>query len=104
MLEGTVTNIWWRRDETLFTPSLDLGILAGVTRAWIIRLADELGYEVEDGWYPRADMAAADEVFTSSSVRELMPVVRLDDRPVGAGVPGEAARALQSGLRREAEP
>jgi 4-amino-4-deoxychorismate lyase len=103
VLEGPTTNIWWRRDEMLFTPSLDLGILAGVTRAWIIRLADELGYEVEDGWYPRRDMAAADEAFTSSSVRELMPVVRLDGRSIGGGAPGQATLALQASLRRVAE-
>ena len=102
VLEGPTTNIWWLRDETLYTPSLDLGILAGVTRAWVIRLADDLGIEVEDGWYPRTEMAAAEEVFTSSSVRELMPVVRLDGDPVGSGAPGRVALALQSGLRRAA--
>ena len=102
VLEGPTTNIWWLRDETLYTPSLDLGILAGVTRAWVIRLADDLGIEVEDGWYPRSEMAAAEEVFTSSSVRELMPVVRLDGDPVGSGAPGRIAQALQSGLRRAA--
>ena len=103
VLEGPTTNVWWRRDETLYTPSLDLGILAGVTRAWVIRLADDLGFEIEDGWYPRSDMATADEVFTSSSVRELMPVVRLDGQPVGKGVPGEVTLALQAGLRGAAE-
>lgn len=103
VLEGPTTNLWWRRGETLYTPALDLGILAGVTRAWVRRIADELGYEIEDGWYARSEMAAAEEVFTSSSVRELMPVVRLDGRTVGSGRPGAAARALQAGLRRAAE-
>ena len=102
VLEGPTTNVWWRRGQTLFTPSLDLGILAGVTRAWIMRIAGELGYELEDGWYPRSEMAAAEEVFTSSSVRELMPVVRLDGDPVGPGRPGAATVALQAGLRRAA--
>jgi 4-amino-4-deoxychorismate lyase len=103
VLEGPTTNVWWRRGETLYTPALDLGILAGVTRAWIMRLADELGYEVEDGWYPRTEMAAADEVLTSSSVRELMPVTGLDGKAVGDGRPGPAATALQTGLRHAAE-
>lgn len=100
VLEGPVTNVWWRHGWTLRTPALDLGILAGVTRAWVIRLAAEAGYETEEGWYPVSDLAAADEAFTSSSVRELMPVVRLDDRPIGAGAPGVAAERLQAALRR----
>lgn len=99
VLEGPVTNVWWRRGKTLHTPALDLGILAGVTRAWVLRLADDLGYEVEEGWYRRPEMATAEEVFTSSSVRELMPVVRLDGAPVGQGVPGTAATSLQAALR-----
>ena len=102
VLEGPTTNVWWRRGQRLFTPALDLGILAGVTRAWVIRLAGDAGFEVADGWYPREEMASAEEVFTSSSVRELMPVVRLDGALVGEGRPGAAAVALQAALRRAA--
>jgi len=103
VLEGLTTNMWWRRGGTLYTPALDLGILAGVTRAWIVRLADDLGYEIEEGWYARSEMAAAEEVMTSSSVRELMPVVRVDGETIGDGRPGRAAVALQAALRRAAE-
>jgi 4-amino-4-deoxychorismate lyase len=102
VLEGPVTNVWWRQDRTLFTPSLDVGILAGVTRAHVIDLARDLGYVVVEGWFGLADMAAAQEAFSSSSVRELMPIVRLDDAAVGDGRPGEAAVALQAGIRRAA--
>lgn len=102
VLEGPVTNVWWRRGRTLFTPALDLGILAGVTRAHVIGIAEDLGYTVREGWYPRAELAAAAEAFSSSSVRELMPIVRLDDLPVGDGRPGAAAQALQAALRRVA--
>jgi 4-amino-4-deoxychorismate lyase len=100
VLEGPVTNVWWRRAETLYTPSLDLGILAGVTRAHVLRLAHEAGYRVAEGWFPRARMAAAYEAFSSSSVRELMPIVALDDAALGNGRPGEAALGLQAALRR----
>lgn len=102
VLEGPTTNVWWRHGSSLFTPALDLGILAGVTRAWIIGLAQAAGYGLKEGWYPLAEMAGADEAFTSSSVREIMPVVRLDGEKVGDGRPGEAAVALQSALRRAA--
>ena len=103
VLEGPVTNVWWRRGRVLYTPSLDLGILAGVTRAHVMRIARELAFEIREGWFPREELAAAEEVFSSSSVRELMPIVRLDDAKVGGGRPGEAAQALQDGLRREAQ-
>jgi 4-amino-4-deoxychorismate lyase len=102
VLEGPVTNVWWRHGDVLYTPSLDLGILAGVTRAHILRYASEAGYRVAQGWFPLAEMAAAEEAFSSSSVRELMPIVRLDDAPLGNGYPGAAAAALQEALRRAA--
>jgi 4-amino-4-deoxychorismate lyase len=100
VLEGPVTNVWWRHGQSLYTPALDLGILAGVTRAHVIELAAAGGYVVEEGWFPLADMASADEAFSSSSVRELMPIVRLDDALIGPGRPGEAAQSLQQALRR----
>jgi 4-amino-4-deoxychorismate lyase len=99
VLEGPTTNIWWRRARTLFTPSLELGILAGVTRATVIELAGEAGYEVEEGVYGLEDLRSADEAFTSSSVREVMPVTALDESPI---VRGTAADDLQAALRRAA--
>jgi 4-amino-4-deoxychorismate lyase len=97
VLEGTVTNVWWRSDETLFTPALDLGILAGVTRATLFELAPSCGYEVKEGAFLLDDVLGADEVFTSSSVREVMPLVEVDGVAVGRG---PAADALQEALRK----
>jgi 4-amino-4-deoxychorismate lyase len=102
VLEGPTTNVWWRRGSTLYTPALDLGILAGVTRAAVLRLASEAGYRAEEGWFQLADLAEADEAFTSSSIREIMPIVRLDGRALGPGRPGQATQALQRALRRSA--
>ena len=75
VLEGPVTNIWWREGDVLLTPSLETGILAGETRAALLELARGEGRVVEEGIYPLERLLAADEVFTSSSVREVMPVV-----------------------------
>jgi branched-subunit amino acid aminotransferase/4-amino-4-deoxychorismate lyase len=99
VLEGPTTNVWWRRGRTLVTPSLDLGILAGVTRAAVLDLAGAAGYEVEEGRYGLAELRDAEEAFTSSSVREVMPVTELDGAPVARG---PAADELQAALRREA--
>ena len=97
VLEGPVTNIWWREGDVLVTPALELGILAGETRAALLELARELGHEVETGAFPLGRLHAADEVFTSSSVREVMPVVSVD---ANAYESRDAATALQAALRR----
>jgi 4-amino-4-deoxychorismate lyase len=96
VLEGTVTNVWWRAGDTLFTPALELGILAGVTRAALIELAQEGGFTVEEGVFPLGELLAAEEAFTSSSVREVMPLVAVDGSELGRG---PAADALQRALR-----
>ncbi len=71
-------------------------MLAGVTRATILELAPAAGYRVSEGTFVVDELRAADEAFTSSSIREVIPVVELDGRPIGDGTPGEAARALQA--------
>jgi len=99
VLEGSVTNVWWRVGKTLRTPALDLGILAGVTRQTLLELAGPCGYVVEEGAFPLADALSADEVFTSSSVREILPVVELDGRRYELGA---AAAVLQQALHERA--
>jgi 4-amino-4-deoxychorismate lyase len=100
VLECTTSNVWWRRGSELYTPSLGLGILAGVTRAVVLDALPALGFGVVEGTFGAAEIAGAEEAFTTSSVREVMPVVALDGAPIGEGVPGPASRALQSELRR----
>lgn len=99
VLEGPTMNVWWRRGDTLYTPALELGVLAGITRATLMEAAPSHGYRVEQGRYELAELAGADEAFTSASMREVMPVVTLDGAAIGDGRPGRAARALQDALR-----
>jgi len=98
VLEGPVTNIWWRVGRTLYTPDLDLGILAGETRAALIELAAGLRYDVVEGAFALdTALRDAEEAFTSSSVREVMPVVGIDERTFEQG---PAAGELQAALRQ----
>jgi 4-amino-4-deoxychorismate lyase len=99
LLEAPTANLWWRSGQTLCTPSLDLGILAGVTRAVLRELAPGLGLKVLEGVFTAEDLAAADEAFLSSSTREVMPVVEVDGAPIADGHPGPAAAGLQAALR-----
>jgi 4-amino-4-deoxychorismate lyase len=102
VLEAPTSNVWWREERRLLTPSLELPILAGVTRAAVIELASDLGYGVEEGAFPLERLLAADEAFLTSSIREVMPVVAVDGAQVGNGKPGPAAESLQRALRSAA--
>jgi len=79
VLEAPTANVWFRLGDTLHTPALALPILAGVTRAALRELAPGLGYAVEEGRYDLGRVLAAEEVFLSSSVREVMPVAAVGD-------------------------
>lgn len=102
VLEGPISNVWFREGDLLLTPSLELGILAGVTREAMLDAAAAGGIAVEQGWFPIERLRASDEVLTSSSVREVMPVVQLDGKPVGDGRPGPLASQMQAALRADA--
>lgn len=95
VLEAPTANVWFREGDTLCTPTLELPILAGVTRAVLCKLAPR----VEEGRFELERLLAADEVFLSSSVREVMPVVRVGDRELPYG---PVAADLQAALRRYA--
>jgi 4-amino-4-deoxychorismate lyase len=97
VLEGPTTNVWWRKGETLYTPAVELGILAGVTRAVILERAP---YAVREGAFHADELRSADEAFTSSSVREVMPITWVDGVDLARG---EAAARCQALLREAAE-
>ena len=94
VLETATANVWWRRGDDLFTPSVRAGVLPGVTRGFL------LGVEpASEGAFPLEELVGADEVFTSSSIREVMPVVEVDGSTIGDGRPGPAAARLQDAIR-----
>ncbi len=84
-------------------PSGVINVLGGVTRELVLRLARRAGLEVREEPVAAALLGRASEVLITASTIEVVPVVRLDDRPVGSGVPGPVARRLQVLYRREVE-
>jgi branched-chain amino acid aminotransferase len=100
VVEGASSNVFVVLGGRVATPPEKSGILAGITRARILSAAATLGIAVEERELSVADVTGADEVFITSSIRELLPVVRVDGGPVGAGVPGPVARALHAEFRR----
>ena len=99
VLEAPTSNVWFREGNRLSTPSLALPILAGVTRGTLCELAPGLGYEVDQGVFALDRVLASDEIFLSSSVREVVPVIAVDGAEIARG---PAAAALQAALRAAA--
>jgi branched-chain amino acid aminotransferase len=99
VVEGTTSNVFVVRGGELFTPPAEAGILLGITRAHILELAHELGRLVHQVPLGPVELAAADEVFVCSSIREIVPVVRVDERQVGDGRPGPVTHALHAAFR-----
>lgn len=102
VVEGATSNVFVVAGGRLATPPEAAGILAGITRAHILGAARALGVPVDERALTPEDLWRADEVFITSSIRELLPVVSVDGRPVGAAVPGPVARALHRRFRADA--
>ena len=98
--EGTTSNVFAVQDGRLRTPAVDSGILAGITRGVVLRIArDDLGVETEEARLTVHDLYAADECFLTSTTQEVMPVTKVDGRMVGKGRPGEMTRRLHDSFR-----
>jgi branched-subunit amino acid aminotransferase/4-amino-4-deoxychorismate lyase len=94
VVEVATGNVFWVRDEVLYTPSLDTGCLPGTTREILIDVIAEKGLKLEEGAFPVDALLSAREAFISSVSRELSPIVRIDEHAFPA-VPGPTSAALQ---------
>lgn len=92
--EGTVSNLFVIRDGRLCTPPIR-GILPGVTRAHVIDLAEAAGIGVSHQTVSLRALESIDEAFLTSAVIEVLPLVDIDDRPVGSGRVGPLTRRIQ---------
>jgi D-alanine transaminase len=102
--EGSSSNAWIiNRDGKLLTRHLDHGILAGITRAVLIESLKSHGVELEERAFTVEEAYAAREAFITSATQSVMPVVRIDGRPIGNGAPGLIATALRRDYHKYAE-
>jgi branched-chain amino acid aminotransferase len=100
VVEGATSNVFVVHGGRLATPPESAGILPGITRAHVMAAAAAAGVPCDERALQLPDIYAADEVFITSSIRELVPVVRVDDHVVGSGLPGEVIRALHRRFRQ----
>jgi len=95
VVEALAANVFAIVDGVLVTPPLADGPLGGVTREKLLAWAAEDGLAVEERSLPRAVLAGAHEAFVSATSEPVVPLVALDDAPLGAGRPGAVTRRLQ---------
>ena len=108
LAECTVSNLFFVQAGRLCTPSLDCGILDGITRDIVLSLAHDVQIPVEEGKFDLAALIRADECFMTNTSMEVMPVISVDSRKVGNGRPGPMTRRLHelfmASRRRFSEP
>jgi branched-chain amino acid aminotransferase len=98
LTEGTISNIFFYKDGVICTPSVDCGILDGITRGIIIDLAKREDLKVKEGKFKKEDLYAAEEVFITNTTMEVMPVAKVDDQSYAVG---SMAKLLRKVYRQE---
>jgi branched-chain amino acid aminotransferase len=100
--ECSQANFFIVRGGAALTPRNEAGLLEGLTRNFLFEVGEEVGVDVRYETLFPADLQTADEAFITSTTRELSPVTRIDDQPVGTGKPGPVTRRLHEAYRRRA--
>ncbi|MEN8175152.1 MAG: D-amino acid aminotransferase [Pseudomonadota bacterium] len=92
--EGAASNLFVVLDGLLVTPPKSSALLPGITRDLVLELATEAGIRYTEASIAAADLERAEEIWTTSSTKEVLPVVKLNGRAVGAGKPGPLWHAM----------
>jgi branched-chain amino acid aminotransferase len=102
LAECTQSNLFIVKNGAALTPPIDAGLLAGITREFLFEVGAEAGIPVREAVLRDDDLFDADESFLTSTTREVVPIVKVDDRTIGAGKPGPVTLALLDGYRKKA--
>jgi len=103
LAECTQSNIFIVKNGAALTPPLDSGLLPGITRAFLFEVGEARGIPVREAVLRDDDLFGADEAFLTSTTREVVPIVKVDDRAIGSGTPGPVTHALLEAFRQKAE-
>jgi D-alanine transaminase len=99
VLEGATSNVLIVKNRCLVTPPEGPLLLSGVTRKVVLGLAQEAGMAVKEQPVTEAELYAADEVFLTGTTIEVLPVARVNGRPIGAGTPGPVTKLVMARFR-----
>jgi len=98
--EGSSTNIFLADGDMLITPSTESGALPGITRQAVLELAQTMGIMPIVRQVELSELLRANEAFLTSSTIEIMPLTRLDAKPIGSGKPGPMTQRLISSYQK----
>ena len=101
--ECAQSNVFLVKESKVLTPPLESGLLEGVTRNFVFEVGAHTGFTVRETVLGDSDLQEADEMFITSTTREILPVTRVDDYAVGSGEPGPVTLTLAAAFRRQAE-
>ncbi len=99
--EGATSNIFLVKSDKIITPSLNSGVLPGITRAVLIEIARKLRLSVKEKFVSRRELIDADEVFLTNSLAEVLPVTKIDSRPIGSGGVGPVTKLLHISYQKQ---
>ena len=103
LTECTTSNLFVVNNEVALTPPLEAGLLPGITREFLFDVGKDVGVEVAETVLGDEDLFRADEAFLTSTTRELVPIVTVNDRMIGSGRPGPVTWKLLNAFRRAAD-
>ncbi len=102
LTECTTANLFIVKGGVALTPPLDAGLLPGITREFMFEIGHATGIDIREAVLRDEDLYGADEAFLTSTTREAIPIVAVDDRAIGVGKPGPVTLALLAAFRRAA--
>jgi len=102
LAECTTANLFIVKDGAALTPPLDAGLLAGITREFVFDIGGDVGVRVAEQVLRDEDLFGADEAFLTSTTREIVPIVKVDDRTIASGRPGPITQKLLQAFRQRA--
>lgn len=103
LAEGTISNLFWIKNDVLLSPSPEALILKGITREIIIELAKKTGMKFEEGLYRSMALLGADEAFLTNSAIELLPLTVVNGKKISSGHIGPITRRLQALFKKNHE-
>jgi branched-chain amino acid aminotransferase len=102
LTECTQSNLFIVKNGVALTPPIEAGLLPGITREFMFEVGRDVGVTVREQVLRDEDLFGADECFLTSTTKEALPIVQVDDRKIGTGAPGPVTRRLLEGFRTRA--
>jgi branched-chain amino acid aminotransferase len=100
LAEGSTTNIFLASNNEVLTPSLESGVLPGITREVVLEMARAANIKIPERQVELKELIEAEEAFVTNSILEIMPLTWFDDKPIGTGKPGHLTRELMAAYKK----